>query len=104
LGERGKYFLNKEDHIIEFILINMKTPYDAFYLTLCVSWASKNEDDKDYTFYSYCGFLIRAWEKFLNEGEIEIKKKDHVLKGKFYCNFRMLMIQSRERSRLCQPY
>ena len=40
LGECGKYFSIKDEHLIELVLMNLRTPYDVFYSTFCVNWTS----------------------------------------------------------------
>lgn len=55
---------------IELILMNLKTPYDVFCSTFRASWASRKEDGKDYSFETFCGLLIRAQERLLDEGKL----------------------------------
>jgi hypothetical protein len=63
-------------------LMNLKTPYDVLCLTFHASWTSRKDDGKDYSFDSFCGLLIRAQEKLLDEGKLEVKQQAHLLKGK----------------------
>jgi hypothetical protein len=35
----------------------------------------KKDDGKDYTFDSLCGLLIKAQEKLLDEGKLEVKQE-----------------------------
>jgi hypothetical protein len=77
------YFLmNLDVYLIEFILGNLKAPYDLLCSTFYASWESKKEDGKVYSFDSFCGLLIRAHEKFLDEGKLKIKQQAHLLKPK----------------------
>jgi hypothetical protein len=39
-------------------------------------------DSKYNIFESFCGLLINAQEKFINQGKIEVKQQAHLLKGK----------------------
>jgi hypothetical protein len=45
----------------------------------------RKDDDKDYSFDSFdsfLGLLIRAQEKWFDEGKLEVKKQSHLLKVK----------------------
>jgi len=42
---------------------------------------------KDYYFDSFCGFLIKEHEKFLDAGKIEVKKHAHMINGKGRQNY-----------------
>jgi hypothetical protein len=47
LGEFRNIFPNKYGQLIEPILMNEKTPYDLFFMTLRASWDLRKEDSKD---------------------------------------------------------
>jgi len=88
LGEYSNDFPKNDSEFIEPILMNLKTPYDVLCSTLYVSWASRKEDGKGYTFDSFCGFLIMAHEKFLDGDKLEINEYAHLLKDKDRQNYR----------------
>jgi len=62
--------------------MSLRTPYDKLCLTFHASSSSRKEDGMDYTFDSFCGFLIREHEKLLDEGKLEVKKYVCLLKSR----------------------
>lgn len=87
-GECSKNFPKKDDHLIELILMNMNTPYDILCSTFHTSWASRKEYGKDVSFDSFCGLFIRAHEKLLDDGKLEIKQQAHLFQGKSWHNYK----------------
>jgi hypothetical protein len=75
-------FLKKNSQLVKSVLMNLMTPYEVLCWTLCASWVSKKEDNKGYSFNFFYGLLIRAHEKLLDEGKLEVKHHAHLLKGK----------------------
>ena len=41
----------------------------------------QKEDGKDYSFDFFYGLLIRAYEKLLDEGKLEVKQQANLMKG-----------------------
>lgn len=74
LGECGKDFPNKDGHLNELILMNMKTPDDLFLSMFHTSWTSRKYYCKDYCFNSFCGLLIKEHDKLLDEEKLEVKQ------------------------------
>jgi hypothetical protein len=62
--------------------MNLKMPYDVFFLSFHTNWCSHKEDGKDYSFDVFSDLYIRDQQKFLDEGNIGAKQQDHFLKGK----------------------
>lgn len=62
----------------------MRTPYDVLCSKFCASWTltSRKDDGEDYTFDLFYGLLIKAQEKFIDEGKSTVKKRAHLLKSK----------------------
>ena len=82
MGEYGNGFLNKDDQLVEIILMNLETTYDIFYLGSHTSWNYIKEDGDYYTFDSLFGLIIRVDEKFLDEVKPKNKQQAHLIKGK----------------------
>ena len=81
-GECGKGFPKEDGKLIELVLMNLRTPYDVFFSSVCTNWRCSKEDGKDYSFDEFCDLLIRDKKKLLDEGKLGGKKQDHFIKGK----------------------
>ena len=62
--------------------MNLRTPYDVFYLSFHTNWRSCKEDGQDYSFDAFYDLLIRDQQMLLDEGKLGGKQKSHFLKGK----------------------
>ena len=62
--------------------MNLQTPYDVFFLSFHTNWWSRKEESKDYLFDVFCDLLIEDQQKLFDEGNIDGKQQDHLLKGK----------------------
>ena len=62
--------------------MNLRTPYDVFFLLFRTNWISCKEDGKDYSFGIFCDLLIRDQQNLLDEEKLGGKHHAHLLKGK----------------------
>ena len=70
LGECGKKFKKKDGHLIELVLINLRTPYDVLFFSFHTNSRSWEEDGKDYTFGTFFHLLIKDQKELLDEGKL----------------------------------
>jgi hypothetical protein len=87
LGKCGKNYQKKDGQLIKLVLMNLRTPFDVFVLTLHTNWKTCMEYGKDYTFESFCDILIIDQQKMLEEGNLGVKHQYHLLKGKGKSNY-----------------
>jgi hypothetical protein len=60
---------------IEVVLMNLRTPFDMFVLTLHTNCEAHNEYNKDYTFETFYGLLISDQHRLLGEGNLGGKQQ-----------------------------
>jgi hypothetical protein len=70
LVECGENIPKKDGHLIELLLMNLRTPYDMLYSAFHTNWRSCKEDGKDYTFNVSCDLLIKDRQKLIGEGKL----------------------------------
>ena len=75
-------FPKKDGQLIELVLMNLRTPYDMFFLLFHTNWQSLKEDGQDYSFDVFYDLLIRDQHKLLDEGKLGGKQQAHFLKCK----------------------
>ena len=70
LGEGGRIFPNKDGHLIELVLMNLRTLCDVLCSSFHANWMSHKEDFKDFTFDTLCDLLIKDQHKLLDERKL----------------------------------
>jgi hypothetical protein len=68
--------------------MNLRTPYDVFFVSFHTNWRSYKEDGKDYSFDVFCDLLIRDQQNLLDEGKLGGKQQAHLLNGKIKKNYK----------------